>query len=210
MVMNASDGSHRSILFGDSVKSSLAPVYSPRGDKIAFGFGRFFQTVQGKATADIAVINSDGSGLKILTDGKGNYGFPSWSPDGKKIVFRASVDSIKGLLIVNVETGKITTLTSDSHDNFPGWSPKGDLIAFTSKREANYDIYTIRPDGSGSQRLTTNHANDAHSSWSPDGKWIAFASGIGGFKDEAVLHTLNPQTYGEICVMHADGSDKRI
>ncbi|MEJ7829904.1 MAG: hypothetical protein WKF91_16975 [Segetibacter sp.] len=210
MLMNAKDGTHRSILFGDSVKSALAPVFSPQGDKIAFGFGRFFQTVQGKTIADIVVINSDGSGLKILTDGKGNYGFPSSSPDGKKIVYRASTDSVKGLFIVDVETGKITTLTIDSHDNFPGWSPNGDLIAFTSKREDNYDIYTIKPDGSGLKRLTNNKANDAHSAWSPDGKWIAFSSGIGRFKDESVLHPLNPQPYGEICVMRADGSDKRV
>jgi len=209
MRMNANDGTHRSILFGDSVKSALAPAYSPKGDKIAFGFGHFFQAHMGPAIADIAVVNSDGSGLKILTDGKGNYGFPSWSPDGRKIVYRAATDSVKGLLIVDVETGKITTLTRDSHDNFPGWSPNGDLIAFTSKRENNYDIYTIKPDGTGLKRLTTDQANDAHSAWSPDGKWIAFASGSGGFKDESALHPLNPQPYGEICVMRADGSDKR-
>lgn len=31
-----------------------------------------------------------------------------------------------------------------------------------------------------------------------------------GFKDESVLHPLNPQPYGEICVMRADGSDFRM
>src|SRR5450432_788316 len=209
MLMNA-DGTNRSILFGDSVKSALAPVWSPQGDKIAFGFGRYFQSLQGPAIGDIAIINKDGSHLKILTDGKGNNGFPSWSPDGKKIVYRASTDSIKGLFIVDVETGKITTLTKDSHDNFPSWSPNGELIAFTSKRESNYDIYTIRPDASGLKRLTNDPGNDAHNVWSPDGKWIAFSSGRTGFKDESALHPHNPQPYGEICVMHADGSDLRI
>ena len=209
MLMNA-DGTNRSILFGDSIKSALAPVWSPQGDKIAFGFGRFFQSLQGTAIGDIAVINKDGSHLKIITDGKGNNGFPSWSPDGKKIVYRTATDSIKGLLIADVETGKITRLTSNSHDNFPGWSPNGDLIAFTSKRADNYDIYTIKPDGSGLKRLTTDPANEAHSVWSPDGKWIAFSSGSGGFKDESALHPYNPQPYGEICVMHADGSGIRV
>jgi Tol biopolymer transport system component len=209
MLMNA-DGTNRSILFGDSVKSALAPVWSPQGDKIAFGFGRYFQSLQGPAIGDIAIINKDGSNLKVLTDGKGNNGFPSWSPDGKKIVYRASTDSIKGLLIVDVETGKITTLTSDSHDNFPSWSPNGDLIAFTSKRESNYDIYIIKPDASGLKRLTTDPGNDAHNVWSPDGKWIAFSSGRTGFKDESALHPHNPQPYGEICVMRADGSDLRV
>ncbi len=88
LVMNA-DGSNKSILFGDSIKSSLAPVFSPNGDRIPFGIGRFFQSIQGPAIGDIAIINSDGSGLKILTDGTGNFGFLSWSPDGKKIVYHS-------------------------------------------------------------------------------------------------------------------------
>ncbi|HTE10158.1 MAG TPA: hypothetical protein VK645_04295 [Chitinophagaceae bacterium] len=209
MQMNA-DGTNRSILFGDSVKSALAPVLSPQGDKIAFGFGRYFQSLQGPATGDIAIINSDGTHLEILTDGKGNYGFPSWSPDGKKIVYRGASDSIMGLFIVDLETKNITRLTTNSHDNFPGWSPNGDLIAFTSKQAGNYDIYTIKPDGTGLKRLTTDPGNEAHSVWSPDGKWIAFSSGRTGFKDESALHPYNPQPYGEICVMHADGSDPRV
>jgi TolB protein len=204
------DGTNRSILFGDSIKSALAPVWSPKGDRIAFGFGRYFQSLQGPAIGDIAIINADGTHLEVLTNGKGNYGFPSWSPDGKKIVYRGATDSIMGLFIVDLETKKITRLTTDSHDNFPGWSPNGDLIAFTSKREGNYDLYTIKPDGSDLKRLTTDPGNEAHSVWSPDGKWIAFSSGRTGFKDESALHPYNPQPYGEICVMHADGSDLRV
>ncbi|HEY5823818.1 MAG TPA: hypothetical protein VIT44_05620, partial [Cyclobacteriaceae bacterium] len=122
MRMNV-DGTHRSILFGDSIKSALAPVLSAQGDKIAFGFGRYFQSLQGPAIGDIAIINSDGSHLEVLTDGKGNYGFPSWSPDGKQIVYRGASGSLKGLFIVDVEAKQIRRLTTDSHDNFPGWSP---------------------------------------------------------------------------------------
>jgi Tol biopolymer transport system component len=209
MVMNI-DGRHRSILFSDSVKTASAPVFSPKGDKIAFGFGLFFQKRVGPGKADIAMINSDGSHLKILTDGSGNFGFPSWSPDGKKIVYRASGGKTEGLFIVDVETRMIDTLTRDSPDNFPGWSPKGDLIAFTSKRDGDYDIYTIQPDGRGLKRLTNTPGNDAHSAWSPDGEWIAFSSARGGFKDESVLHPLNPQPYGEIHIMKADGTDVRM
>lgn len=81
LVMNA-DGSQRSILFGDPERNARAPVWSPRGDRIASGVGRFFQVVQGPSTADIAVMNVDGKDVRILTNGSANYGFPSWSPDG--------------------------------------------------------------------------------------------------------------------------------
>jgi TolB protein len=209
LVMN-SDGTEPKVLFTHPEKSALAPVWSLQGDKIAFAFGGFFQTVKGKATADIAVMDSQGKGLVILTDSSGNYGFPSWSPDGKKIVYRASSDSIKGLFIVDINTRKVKPLTINSQDNFPAWSPNGNVIAFTSKRDGDYEIYSIKPDGTDLRRLTNSPGNDAHCTWSPDGQWIAFSSGREGFKDESALHPLNPQPYGEICVIRADGSDFRM
>ena len=116
-------------------------------------------------------------------------------------------------MIVDVATRAIRRLTEGTaNDNSPAWSPRGDRIAFTTKRgdDGDYDIYTIRPDGTDPRRLTTAPGNDSHPTWSPDGRWIAFTSGRGGFKDEAPLHPFNPQSYGEICVMRADGTDLRV
>jgi Tol biopolymer transport system component len=99
--------------------------------------------------------------------------------------------------------------TGSDKDNFPTWSPAGDRIAFTSYRDGDTDLYSIRPDGTDLKRLTNSTGNDAHSTWSSDGKWIAFTSARGGFKDEAPLHPSNPQPYGDLYVMRADGSDVR-
>jgi Tol biopolymer transport system component len=211
ILMMNSDGSQRSVLFSDAEKSALGPVWSPQGDKIAFAFGQFFQSINGPAVSDIAVMHSDGTGLKILTDGSGNYGFPSWSPDGRYIVYRSSGKDKNNLSIINVETSEVRALTTGSNnDNFPSWSPMGDRISFTSYRDGDYEIYTIKRDGTDVRRLTDISGNDAHNTWSPDGKWIVFTSARGGFKDEAVLHPYNPQPYGDIYVMRADGSDVRM
>jgi TolB protein len=207
-VMNA-DGTKRSILFEDPQKSALAPVWSPRGDLIAFGLGEFFPMSprQKDKTAQIAIIGADGHGLRILTATDSQAGFPSWSPDGKRLVYR---NFRKGLRIIDIATGSIFELTNGPQsDNFPTWSPVGDRIAFTSDRDGNYEIYTIRPDGTDLKRLTHTPGNDAHIAWSKDGQWIAFTSARTGFLDEELLHPYNAQANGEIFVMRADGSDVR-
>ena len=210
LVEASADGSNRWLIHDDPQRNTTAPTWSPAGDWIAFGLGTAFQGFlgTGRAASTIALIHPDGSGLKELTHGDRNDGFPSWSPDGKRLVFRTADKAGKGLRIADIETGAVTVLTEGDHtDNFPDWSPKGDWICFTSNREDNdYEIYLVRPDGTGMKRLTHLPGNDAHASWSPDAEWIAFSSGRADFKDETALHPHNPQSYGEITVMRADGS----
>ena len=204
------DWSNRHVLAGDSVASSLAPAWSPCGDRIAFARGRFFPATLGKSAAVIAAVQSDGSGLTAFTDSSGNAGFPSWSPDGRSLVYRVVTANRSALMIVDLASRAIRRLTdSTGNDNSPAWSPRGDLIAFTSRRpgDDDYEMYTIRPDGTELRRITKGHGNMSHPAWSPDGTWLAFTGSAGGFKDEAALHPYNPQPYGEISVMRADGSE---
>jgi Tol biopolymer transport system component len=97
------------------------------------------------------------------------------------------------------------TILTDGYDNFPLWSPRGDLIMFSRVEQGDYEIFTIKPDGTGANRLTRTPGNDAHMGWSPDGEHIVFASARMGFKDEAI-YTNAPQPYGELFVMRYDGT----
>jgi Tol biopolymer transport system component len=205
-VMNP-DGTNAKLIFhGEAGALAMAPEWSPNDDWIAFG-GGFYFLPRGRP-ARVMMVRPDGTELHELTKTAGNSGFPSWSPDGKRIVFRFWGESEYGLRIINLDDGSSTNLTT-GFDNFPAWSPKGDLIAFTRLSEDDYDIYTIRPDGTGLKRLTTAPGNDAHEIWSPDGKHILFSSARLGFKDEAPLYDDIPQPYGELFVMNADGSGQR-
>jgi TolB protein len=212
VVLFNADGSGRRVVFGNPERNALAPAFSPAGDRIAFGVGQFFQAAQGTATADIAVIGTEGAAEpELLTRGGGNFGFPSWSPDGKRIVYRAAGADRNGLYVVDADTRAVTTLIEGaSHVNFPKWSPRGDRIAFTADIDGDYEVYTVAPDGKDLKRVTNRPGNDAHNSWSPDGEWIAFTSEAGGFKDESPIHPYNPQAYGDIFVVRADGSDVRM
>lgn len=199
------DGGNKRTLFHREGLSAFDAVWSPAGDMIALCVGKYFRA-PGFPASQVALLKPDGSGFRVIADDGVNNGFPSWSPDGKRIVYKRG----RQLVILSLADGKITPLTGDAHwYNFPQWSPKGDVIMFTSDRDGDFELYTIRPDGTGLRRLTNTPGNDAHSIWSADGEWIVFSSARMGFKDEMALYDRVPQPYGEIFAMRADGSDVR-
>ncbi|WP_206956667.1 PD40 domain-containing protein [Trinickia acidisoli] len=190
------------------------PTWSPDRKWVAFGLGDWFFT-RGAGPGRIARIKTDGSmnsHPEFLTDGSINAGFPSYSPDGKKIVYRVWSEKEKGLRILDLDTRKTTVLTTDP-DNLPNWSPDGTKIVFTRKivnptdpNKFNFDVFTIKPNGKDLKRLTTDGSNQGHAVWTWDGR-IAYSSGSYGFRDELSLYDDSFQPDGQNWVMNADGSD---
>jgi Tol biopolymer transport system component len=221
LVVMRPDGSNRQVVFeiatsgidpamaARGLAGAFQPAWSPDGQWIAFGLGQWFQARR-TGTAKIMRIRRDGSGVEELTDGKLNCGFPSYSADGQQLVYRVWSEDEKGLRILNLADRSTRVLTTEP-DNLPGWSPDGSRIVFTRRVDAvNFDVFTIRPDGSELRRLTTSGANDGHAVWTADGRKIWWSSGMYGFRDEAVLYDNTFQQYGQIFIMNADGSDKRM
>ena len=213
----AADGSNRRVVFSDPSGSAFVPTWSPDGQWIAFVFGAFFGA-RDTRPAKVMMVRADGAPqTKDLTKGTPNSGFPSFSPDGTRIAYRVwgEYDGKReyGIRVLNLADGSVKTLTTEL-DNFPSWSPNGDVIAFTRRsggtEDYDYDIFTMRPDGTNVRRLTDAPGNDSHSSWSPDGKFILWTSGRYGFKDEAALYDNAFQPFAQIFIMNADGSDQRV
>ena len=66
---------------------------------------------------------------------------------------------------------------------------KNTKIAFDSKRDGNWDIYTMNRGGTDLIKFTNHPANDRDPAWSPDGTKIVFTSNRDGNWD---IYTMNP------------------
>jgi len=147
-------------------------------------------------TAQIFIVNADGSGFKQLTNTAGNSkNYPKWSPDGTKIAF-SSVVINEAIFVMNADGSNVRQLTNGNpgSDRRPVWSPDGSKIAFLSSRDgADSKIYVMNADGSNVTPLSSNpKAAGTHLSWSPDGQKIAFTRiEPGGDFGQYDIHVIN-------------------
>jgi len=151
-------------------------VVSPDGKSIAF-----HSTVGGQLMVGTARIN--GSELTHLVPGQN----PAWSPDGKQLAFQREVDGRRQIFITDAESGSELIQLTDGSDRAeePSWSPDGQYIAFTSNRgwnrwsngseDGSYNLFVVRPDGSGMLQLTEGNHWLFTPHWGSDGM-IYFAS----------------------------------
>lgn len=141
----------------------------------------------------IWVADWDGRNAVPVTSGGDLNLLPSWSPDGKKVVFTSYRTGSPMLHVVDAESKAVRALPARGDLQTGGaYSPDGKRIAFTMSKDGNSDIYVMNADGSDLKQLTDTRETESSPSWSPDGRKLAFVSTRSG----------DPQIF----VMNADGT----
>jgi TolB protein len=131
-----------------------------------------------KAAKQIYISDFDGSHAIAVTKDDCPHLSPSWSPDGKSIVFTSFKSGNPDLYTYNSVTGKTTSIAAYKGLNSGGaFSPDGKLIAMTGSESGDADIYITTPTGSARQAFIRGSALDVDPTFSPNGKWLAFVSG---------------------------------
>ena len=203
-VMDNDGGNPRNLT--NNRHGDYSPSWSPDGNRIVFSSDRDGHVIDGRPTDEIYVMDVDGGNPRRLTNHRGDDGYPSWSPDGNRIVFWSDRDGNFNfeIYVMDADGGNPQNLTNNPNlDWNPSWSPDGKRIVFDSVRdgnarndfEINAEIYVMDADGQNQRRLTNHRGDDGYPSWSPDGERIAFMSERNG--------------NAEIYVMDADGGNQQ-
>jgi eukaryotic-like serine/threonine-protein kinase len=177
----------------DSPTSTSPPVLTPVGG----GYGQVAFASDRTGTPQIWVINSDGTGLRQLTNSQWGACQPDWSPDGERLVFISPCEEnqemydIASMFIINTDGTGLEALPAEDGGGFdPAWSPDGNFILFTSIRN-NFrpQIFMMSVTTKESFQLSEENWRDSQAEWYPDGSKILFVSTRNG---PYQIWTMNP------------------
>ncbi len=193
-----------------------------RGEQITPGSGRYFDLAwvpggqiayasDASGSADLWIMNADGTHQRQLTKGEGRNYAPSVSPDGRRLAFHTNRDGNWNVWLMDIESRHTVQLTKGTRDsNWPQFSADGAFVLFHHTGLNNmFSLWKTPVDGGAAVQVTSSLTE--HPAVSPrDGriaswysaemanpKWeIAIFAAAGGepLKTFAVPETVTPDT----------------
>jgi Tol biopolymer transport system component/DNA-binding winged helix-turn-helix (wHTH) protein len=152
----------------DSTRIDSPGAFSPDATAVAF------KSLRGGDSPELWVCGRDGHNLRQVTHMLGvQLVVSSWSPDGKRILFDASIGANSDIYSVDAAGGQPRRLTSDEAIDLLPWSSRdGRWIYFTSLRSGIPQIWRMAADGGTATQVTRNGGIEAQDS--PDGQYLYY------------------------------------
>jgi TolB protein len=172
---------------------NITPVYTKDGKNIVWAAG-------GDSPAELFLASAAGDDT-VPKPFVGRTGFettsPSFSPDGKQIVFMSPVPLTPQLYTMNVNGTGLRLLTpvvpgKRSYRTGPDWSPAGDEIAF-QQQNGDFQVWTIGVKDRVMRQLTSEGENE-DPSWAPDGRHLSITRRLGAIGDQRSIWVLDKRT----------------
>jgi len=111
----------------------------------------------------------------LISTFPGSHRKASFSPDGQKIAFTNTVDSVPQVWIKNLVQGEPIQITAgEDAANRPRWSPRDDRIVYTRRSQGTDSIWSVPAAGGASHKVIEGGRNP---NWSWDGAQLVFERG---------------------------------
>lgn len=166
------DGSRVRFAAARNPVSYLGPVWSPRGNEIAF------HVAVPRSGLWISVVRADGGRRRLLSLGNR----PAWAPSGDRLAFLGRSNGLEYRLLTMSSAGGRKRVHTPPALSVEGvaWSPDGRTIAYVARhrRSGPLELRTMTPDGRRTRvvaHLRTDRRLWAGPLWSPDGKRLVVA-----------------------------------
>ena len=152
---------------------------SPDGSEVAFSSLRSGEHL-------LWVSRRDGSSVRKVTPmGAPEMAAGGWSPDGRRIVFDATIDGNRDVYVADATGGQRKRLTVEpSADGIASWSSDGRWIYFVSNRSSGPQIWKVAAEGGPPTQVTV--AGGFEPQESPDGRFLYYLDRAPNYGDIAL------------------------
>jgi Tol biopolymer transport system component len=118
---------------------------------------------------DLYVKNLATGAITQLTDDAATEANPVWSPDGTRIAYDKTTNSLgtgSDIFVINANGTSETRLTSNLDSFHPTWSPDGTELAYQDRSDGDWEIMVLNVASPSTRRkLTDNTGQDLEPDW---------------------------------------------
>jgi TolB protein len=170
-ISNIFVGTLEEVTKGASAGENWLAAWSPDGTRLCF------VSTRGGSSAQLYVMNRDGSNVRRITDDKWINTTPTWAPSGNQIAFVSDRSGDPHIYLINADgTGQPQRLTAEYSDR-PTWSPAPyNEIAYSARSGPGSDIKVMDLATRQVRQLTFGEGTNESPTWAANGRHLAFMS----------------------------------
>jgi TolB protein len=168
--------------FADEIINQFTGVPGIFNTRIAY------VSTSGGRFKEIHIVHLDGSEKFQVTNNRTINLLPSWTADGKSVLYTSYKDRNSSLYLFELYSGKEVKIIPRNGRYIGGKaSPDGQFIAVTVETGGNSNIMLLDRNGNVIRSLTESPGIEVSPAWSPDSKQLVFVSDRSGSPQVYVL-----------------------
>ena len=140
-----------------------------------------YVSTSGGRFKEIYVSHLDGSEKFQVTNNHTINLSPSWTPDGRSILYSSFKDRVQTLFLFELYSGREVKFSPRAGHYIGGkMSPDGQTVAATLEIAGNSNLYLLDRNGNVIRRLTEDPGIEVSPSWSADGRQLVYVADRSG------------------------------